>query len=321
MTGVPNHDPICEEDASIHLLEALPISLKWHGPREFTHRHLDVLVVVPFMKITGLQAQILQFDPTSTRDKEILAHPMCAVYVDTAYCREAWSLNRAMLRTSPPRAYWHRCPVNRLCALVPMPAPEPCWALRVACAGSLESVWFDHQTRLLTALVGNCLRTMASIVDPAAEPPHGSGPADPWRGAVTTTDIERSSLRRHVAATLRYVEAHFSAPELSVTRVAQGLDLNPDYLSHLFVQITGERLSHRIACRRVAAAQRLLENTDWQIKRVAHASGHANPNWFSHQFKEITGVAPCLYRERCREIVAAVRGDEHAAPSDRDDDR
>ena len=59
-------------------------------------------------------------------------------------------------------------------------------------------------------------------------------------------------------------------------------------------------MSRYIAVRRVELAKTLLVTTDWQIKRIARETGHANPTWFSHVFGVHTGCTPGEHRRRAR---------------------
>jgi AraC-like DNA-binding protein len=56
-------------------------------------------------------------------------------------------------------------------------------------------------------------------------------------------------------------------------------------------------MSHFITLRRIDLAKDLLRSTDWQIKRIAHSCGFANPSWFSYVFKDQTGTTPGAYRQ------------------------
>ncbi len=102
-----------------------------------------------------------------------------------------------------------------------------------------------------------------------------------------------------ILAAIRYVAEHLCEPGLTVERISHVLEINPTYLSRVFAEQTGMRLSRYIADHRIRRAQHLLATTHWQIKRIALLTGHANPNWFSHVFQVHTGMAPTDYRLAC----------------------
>jgi len=89
-------------------------------------------------------------------------------------------------------------------------------------------------------------------------------------------------------------------PELSVTLLAHRLGCNPDYLSHLFRRVRGERLSEYIDERRLLRAAELLQTTSGTVplscKEVAWASGFANQSYFIQRFKRRFGRVPLEYR-------------------------
>jgi AraC-like DNA-binding protein len=107
-----------------------------------------------------------------------------------------------------------------------------------------------------------------------------------------------------VANALRYIDEHLSDPKLSVGSIARALDIHPYYLGQLFAEQIGERMSRFIVSRRIERAKTLLAKGKRQIKRVAHETGFANPNWFCHVFKVYTGLAPGEYRSAAGEQPA-----------------
>lgn len=102
----------------------------------------------------------------------------------------------------------------------------------------------------------------------------------------------------HVKSAMLYIEGRLTDSTLRVSEIARALGLNTTYLSHLFSGHAGERMSRYISARRIALAKRFLATTDWQIKRVAYESGHANADWFSQVFHCHTGMTPGGYRRR-----------------------
>lgn len=99
---------------------------------------------------------------------------------------------------------------------------------------------------------------------------------------------------------LRFIEKHLADPTMNVGKIAEAMQLNPAYLSHLFAGQTGVRMGRYIAARRIELAKRLLATTDWQVKRIAFESGHGNADWFSQVFHAHEGMTPGDYRRRAR---------------------
>lgn len=216
-------------------------------------------------------------------------HPECADKVGGVECREAWALQRAALERHPAPV-WHHCPHNRLCGLVPVVQNERCvGALKLVRREGGSSDAFAREVELLQVLTEHAL--LAGVQPQIHETMPANGSMDAPTPAIQHPLIERAH---------EFIEEHLSDPELSVAGVAAAVGSHPDYLAHLFAQHTGERMSHYIAVQRTALAKRLLATTTWQIKRVAWACGYANPNWFSHVFREHVGVAPLDFRRSAR---------------------
>lgn len=95
----------------------------------------------------------------------------------------------------------------------------------------------------------------------------------------------------------QYVKAHLNDDELTRSKIAAEIHLNPDYLSSIFREKSGQPLSLFIANARIEKAKKLLITTDLPIKDIYIQSGFSDISYFSKQFKQIVGVTPHQYRE------------------------
>lgn len=95
---------------------------------------------------------------------------------------------------------------------------------------------------------------------------------------------------------LMYVEKHFYDADLSLEKVAEYVDRNPSYFSHLLSTNRGVSFRQILNQIRVREAKRYLLETQWTIQQVAERSGFTNTNYFSRVFKQLTGVTPRQYR-------------------------
>jgi AraC-like DNA-binding protein len=195
------------------------------------------------------------------------------------------------------------CDHKRFCAVVPVVYQGRCLAaVKLASPVSMGEEEFERHVELMDLLVRDFSLSQADFLacvlrdTVAAAGPDPSTPGVPpelgaWKGAGTHPQILRA---------LEHIDEHLCDPKLTVARIARELDIHPYYLSHLFADQVGQRMSRLIAAKRVELAKTLLATTHWQIKRIAHETGHANPNWFSHVFSIHTGVTPSAYRRRTR---------------------
>jgi AraC-like DNA-binding protein len=225
-------------------------------------------------------------------------HPACVEHDGDDYCRESLQLHLAELGQQP-ETHWHACDFGRLCAYVPVIYNGRCLAaVKLACPASMSKEVFDRQVELLDVLVRDFVASEADSLDRMlqAELKAAQPDAVTARGPATAPGVRP----RHVKLirALSYIEEHLKEPSLTVRRIAEELDIYPNYLSQLFAKQVGQRLSQFIAGRRIELAKELLATTDWQVKRVARATGHANPRWFSYVFRVFTGLTPGTYRRR-----------------------
>ena len=257
-------------------------------------------LVEPFARIGSTSVHAVPIDLSGPEVSEDPSpnpgHPACAEHADSDYCRESWQLHLAELRRRP-ETHWHKCDYGMLCAIVPVVYQNRCIAaIKLACPASMPEKDFERQVELLDVLardfvvsradsLARLLRDQAVAVEPEGLP---SGQGD--------ERAEQHPNHPQVLRALQYIDEHLSDPGLAVSRIARELDIHPTYLSQLFADQVGQRMSRFIAARRVELAKTLLATTGWQVKRIAHETGHANPNWFCHVFSVHTGLTPGEYR-------------------------
>ena len=95
------------------------------------------------------------------------------------------------------------------------------------------------------------------------------------------------------------IQSDLSA-DLSLTALAQKLDLDRSYLSTLFSREVGKPLSAYVLEKRILRAQHLLITTPLSIQEIAWELGIPDANYFARLFKRETGATPRQYRENNR---------------------
>jgi YesN/AraC family two-component response regulator len=93
----------------------------------------------------------------------------------------------------------------------------------------------------------------------------------------------------------RYIELH-SSEELSLTKVAKAVNINANYLSEEFKQVTGVNFVEYVAHTRFKIACALLRNPKIRISEIAFASGFQSLSQFNRIFKKFSGKSPTEYR-------------------------
>lgn len=86
--------------------------------------------------------------------------------------------------------------------------------------------------------------------------------------------------------------------DLSLTYIAQNMHYNPAYISRMFRQLSGKKLSEYILDEKINYAKRRLVESDDAIARIAREIGFESPQYFSVVFKKNTGMTPGEYRHK-----------------------
>jgi AraC-like DNA-binding protein len=93
----------------------------------------------------------------------------------------------------------------------------------------------------------------------------------------------------------KYIEEH-ADEELSLTEVAQVVNMNANHLSENFKQVTGTNFVEYVARTRFANACGLLRNPNLRISEIAFAVGFQSLSQFNRVFKRLSGKSPTQYR-------------------------
>ena len=96
--------------------------------------------------------------------------------------------------------------------------------------------------------------------------------------------------------------------ELSLTRVADFVNISPNYLSEEFKRVTGSKFVDYVARARIEKACKLLSNSNLRISEIAFEVGFQSLSQFNRVFKKLSGKSPTEYR-------AAEAGHQQALPA------
>lgn len=93
----------------------------------------------------------------------------------------------------------------------------------------------------------------------------------------------------------KYIEEH-ADEKVSLTKVANAVNGNANYLSERFKQVTGTKFVEYVARIRVEKAYRLLHDGNLRISDIAFAAGFQSLSQFNRIFKKLSGVSPTQFR-------------------------
>lgn len=94
-----------------------------------------------------------------------------------------------------------------------------------------------------------------------------------------------------------YIDKNYNE-NISLKSIAEAVNANQYYLSHIFKEETGFSPMQYVTRRRIGEAQNLLINTQLSITEIAANVGYNNSNYFQNVFKKIVEYTPGSYRKR-----------------------
>lgn len=102
-----------------------------------------------------------------------------------------------------------------------------------------------------------------------------------------------------LADVFAYIEAHYHEP-ISLKDVAAHVGLTPGHLTTVVRRRTGRTVQSWILERRMAAARRMLVETNQTVAQVGRSVGYGDPVYFSRTFRQANGTTPLSWRRAGR---------------------
>ncbi|PHR62057.1 MAG: AraC family transcriptional regulator [Robiginitomaculum sp.] len=113
-------------------------------------------------------------------------------------------------------------------------------------------------------------------------------------------DVSGASVSRYIHEMLRFVAENFGS-QISVSDVADHVNLSPSYAMSLFRRAVGIPVKEHITQIRLSHAQMLLANSDVKILSVAMDSGFGSLSSFYEAFQSHVGKTPAAFRRETRQ--------------------
>jgi len=104
-----------------------------------------------------------------------------------------------------------------------------------------------------------------------------------------------SSTYKHITEIMEWIRVN-RIENLSVTKVAEAFNYNPNYLSNAFKKHTGVSLLDYITGTKIDFAKSLLLSSKDSVKNIANYVGFEDEKYFMKVFKRLEGVTPSQYR-------------------------
>lgn len=94
-----------------------------------------------------------------------------------------------------------------------------------------------------------------------------------------------------------YIEAHLKE-DLSRRVLAQAVYLSEDYISRLFIAVTGISIPNYVMQRRMEKAKEYLRYSGLTVSKIAMEVGYSNFSYFSKNFRDYVGCTPNEFRKK-----------------------
>lgn len=94
-----------------------------------------------------------------------------------------------------------------------------------------------------------------------------------------------------------YIFRHFH-DSIQITDIAKHLNVNPDYLSHLFKKQENITIKRYILKEKIRSSRNLLQYSDYSIQEISFYLGFSSQSHFCKVFQEMTGETPGRYRKQ-----------------------
>ncbi|MBQ8842916.1 MAG: helix-turn-helix transcriptional regulator [Ruminiclostridium sp.] len=100
----------------------------------------------------------------------------------------------------------------------------------------------------------------------------------------------------HIRKCIDYIYEHLHE-NLSIKTIADYFDLNPSYLSKLFLKETGTSIKDFVTEAKISTAENMLKYSDFSYLDISLALGFSSQSAFISVFKKIKGITPKKYKE------------------------
>lgn len=103
-----------------------------------------------------------------------------------------------------------------------------------------------------------------------------------------------------IERTKDYIAKNYSNNLLSLTLIANHLNLSVSYLSNLFKKETGIKLSEYITSVRISEAREKFKDNRLSVNEIATLVGFNDIHYFYKKFKKETGLTPAQFRKKVK---------------------
>lgn len=114
--------------------------------------------------------------------------------------------------------------------------------------------------------------------------------------------IQSHKYRAEICEIMEYINSHLSS-KLTLSMIANHVNMNESYISHLFKTETGMTLMTYINNIKMQQAKELLGNPSYRIKDISELLGFENQFYFNKIFKKTYGLSPTAFQKSLKNTV------------------
>ena len=115
--------------------------------------------------------------------------------------------------------------------------------------------------------------------------------------AVRMKELKKENvISLHVRKCIDYIYDNLHK-NLSIKDIAELFNLNPSYLSKLFLKETGTTIKDFVINAKIQTAKNMLKYSEFSYLDISLALGFSSQSAFISVFKKVTGITPKKYKE------------------------
>lgn len=107
----------------------------------------------------------------------------------------------------------------------------------------------------------------------------------------------KNKYSKKVAASIDYINQNLHNNSLSLTDIADNINVHKVYLCRIFKEETGENVTQYILKVRIEKSKEIILSTNYKLYEISDKLGFSSPQQFSILFKKVTGITPNQFRD------------------------
>ncbi|WP_242851499.1 AraC family transcriptional regulator [Clostridium sp. DMHC 10] len=107
----------------------------------------------------------------------------------------------------------------------------------------------------------------------------------------------KNKYSKKVSDCIDYINKNLYNHSLSLTDIAENINVHKVYLCRIFKEETGENVTQYILKARIEKSKEIILSTNYKLYEISDKLGFSSPQQFSILFKKITGITPNQFRD------------------------